>query len=512
MMHRRQFVAAVGCAALTASERIAVGQAEEPRSHEAPPPSTPKNEEGQTTILFFDDQRLNLRDRVTRHVGRPERIAESIYRDPQAHVGWGYPGVFRDEASGKWRMTYLAWAYGRQRTAALAESEDGLHWSPRDTTREIDLPDRILPNQVLPLDRFGEWPASFLDDRAPATERLKGLVVYHTSKNHCRTRLWVSPDGIHWKLKEGIEWQKVGPDPGTHVFWNHVRQSYTFTSRPDWTDRRIAVFETKDWKDFTAPELALQADALDLPLTEPYGMSVIPYHGWFIGLLWLFHTSPLVKGHSPHKFFDGHVDCQLAYSLNGWHWQRGLREPFIPNGPPGEPDCGCVYPSKTVVKEDGSLWIYASACTEEHGYKSPGTGSILTYRLRRDGFVYLQGGKPAGRIGSRALYWRGGEAELNAQCPGGGAVRAQVTDIDGKPLEGYGFDDCVPLAGDDTAWTPTWKSDKTLRQQAGRLLRLEVELADARLYAVRGDFEPLVAGQAWRFRDEGLVPELRLGF
>ena len=49
------------------------------------------------------------------------------------------------------------------------------------------------------------------------------------------------------------------------MFWNHVRQSYTFTSRPDWTDRRIAVFETKDWKEFTAPELALQADALDLP-------------------------------------------------------------------------------------------------------------------------------------------------------------------------------------------------------------------------------------------------------
>ena len=67
-----------------------------------------------TTILFFDDQRLNLRDRVTRHVGRPERMPESFYQDPKAHVGWGYPGVFRDEASGKWRMTYLAWAYHKK--------------------------------------------------------------------------------------------------------------------------------------------------------------------------------------------------------------------------------------------------------------------------------------------------------------------------------------------------------------------------------------------------------------
>ena len=66
-----------------------------------------------TTILFFDDQRLNLRDRVTRHVGRPDLIAESIYRDPKAHVGWGYPGVFRDEASGKWRMRALSGRHGR---------------------------------------------------------------------------------------------------------------------------------------------------------------------------------------------------------------------------------------------------------------------------------------------------------------------------------------------------------------------------------------------------------------
>jgi hypothetical protein len=165
-----------------------------------------------------------------------------------------------------------------------------------------------------------------------------------------------------------------------------------------------------------------------------------------------------------------------------------------------------------VIQEDGSLRIYASACIEEHGYKSRGTGSILAYRLRRDGFVYLESKNPPGRIGTRALYWRGGEAELNAECLDGGRVRAQVTEIGGKPLEGYRFDDCVPLARDDTAWTPTWKSNKTLRQQAGKLLRLEVELADARLYAVRGDFVPLVAGQAWRFRDEGLVPGPRPGF
>jgi len=132
--------------------------------------------------------------------------------------------------------------------------------------------------------------------------------------------------------------------------------------------------------------------------------------------------------------------------------------------------------------------------------------------LRRDEFVYLQGEDPAGRIGTRSLYWRGGEAELNAECLDAGQVRAQATDIDGKPLDGYRFEDCVPLTGDNTAWTPTWKSGKSLSQQSGKLLRLEVELTAARLYAMRGDFVPLIAGEAWRYRDEGLVPEPRPGF
>jgi hypothetical protein len=48
-----------------------------------------------------------------------------------------------------------------------------------------------------------------------------------------------------------------------------------------------------------------------------------------------------------------------------------------------------------------------------------------------------------------------------------------VTDIQGKPLDGYRFGESVPLAGDETAWTPTWKSGRLLHQQTDKLLRLE---------------------------------------
>lgn len=468
-----------------------------------------------TTLFFFDDLRLNRFDNVTRGIGRPQRLEASVYRDPLYETHWAYPSVFRDEASGMWRMVYQGFSPDpahRQRLPLLAESDDGLYWRPADTTKDIDLPGRLAPNQLLPLDAFGEWPACYVDPHAAPEERIKGLVVYHPAEAHeARTRLWVSPDGLHWALREGVEWQRPGPDPGVGVFWNDVRRTYTFTTRPDRTDRRIALFETRDWQSFTEPELALQADALDAPLTEPYGMPVIPYEGYFVGLLWLFHCVPQVIGSSPHKYLDGHVDCQLAYSLNGWHWQRTLRQPFIANGAPGAPDSGCVYPSSWVVRDNGDLDIYASACTHEHGHIPKGSGSILAYRLRRDGFVYLASAGGVGVVGTRALYWRGGEVQVNVQSPAG-AVRVQVTDSGGRPLLGMRFEDCPPFSGDDRAWTPRWREGRRMAELSNRTLRVEVELNNARLYAIRGDFVPLVANACTRFEKTGQAPQPRPGF
>jgi len=458
-----------------------------------------------TTILFFDDQLLNRCDNVARKVGRPRLIPESVYRDLSVNTHWGYPSVFRDESNDKWRMIYQGKDGRRHNISLLAESDDGIRWSLRDTTKDIDLPDRKYPHQLLPLDHYGGMHC-YIDPFANRAERIKGLMSQGSSAN-----LWVSPDGIHWKLREGVQWHKRSPDPLTAAFWNAVRGTYVLTTRPDSGDRRISLAETMDWQSFTEPELALQADALDSPLTELYGMPVFPYEGYYVGLLWLYHVAPQVEGHSPHKYYDGHVDCQLAYSLNGWHFQRTLRDSFIPNGDPGEPDAGCVYPSSMIKREDGSLLIYASACTHEHGYIPPGSGSLLAYQLRRDGFVYLESSGGVGTIGTRALYWRGGEAALNIQSQGGEA-RVQVTDPTGASLEGYSFGDCEPFSGDDTAWQPVWKDDKTLQALSSTAIRLEVELKSARLFAMRGNFVPLIGRQYREFKEKGIVPKARIGF
>jgi hypothetical protein len=208
---------------------------------------------------------------------------------------------------------------------------------------------------------------------------------------------------------------------------------------------------------------------------------------------------------------DGPVDCQLAYSLNGWHWQRTLREPFIGNGPPGAPDAGTVYPSSWAFCQNGDIDIYASACTHEHGRVPRGSGSILAYRLRRDGWVYLESRAGEGEVGTRPVLWEGGPLEVNVACPDGEA-RVQLTDGSGQPIEGFSFKEAVQFCGDDYAWTPEWRGLRTTDELQDRCIRIEIRLKNGRLYGIRGDFMPLVGGHVWRYEQDGVRPEPRPGF
>ena len=464
-----------------------------------------------SNILFFDDTRLNYRNNLEFKMGKPQFIEDSIYEDPNANIAWGYPGIFYDNKVKKYRMLYQGWLHDGTRVALVAESKDGIHFVPKDTTNIIDIPDRVISNQVLPLKDFTEWPACFIDHHSPENERIKGFVVHHISTFRLETRLMVSPDGLHWTEKDGACWQKSGPDPGIAAFWNPILNKYILTTRPELTDRRIALIETEDWNSFTRPELALQTDALDSPLCELYGMPVLHYDDYFIGFLWMYHVDPSVKNHSPHKYYDGHVDCQLAYSLNGRHFQRTLRNPLFPNGEPGTFDHGCIYPSSFLINDDRSITIYSSASRREHGYNEYGTGSIVAHKLRPDGFIYLESTGGCGQIGTRPILWEEGDLHINVQCPDG-KVRVQLTDQYGDHLDGYSYKDCKPFCGDSVDWVPEWNNERKISSLKNRTIRIEVEIQSGRLYSLRGDFIPLVSAECERFNQEGITPHRREGF
>jgi hypothetical protein len=454
------------------------------------------------TMLFFDDESLTRRDNVVRRLGQPRRIEASVYHDPHGNCTWGYPAVFRDRE--EWLLVYginfHAASYAGGGQIALARSTDGLHWTPDARAAAVDLPHRQAPHQICPT------PAGIFSSGFQLASPVDGLdqfnLLYHTDPGG---QLWTSTDCVHWRLVDGAHWQAPCPDPPTFVHWNARRGRYVLATRPDSCDRRIALYETDDFLSYTPMELALQTDSQDRSLSQIYGMPIFPYDDLFIGLPWFFDISPTETKNLPHKYLGGKQYGQLAYSLNGWHWQRSLRQPFIGNGEPGDPDGGCLQPSSMVQLDDGSLRFYASTSRHEHGHCPPDDGYIVGYSLRRDGFVYLESDGGVGVVGTRALYWLGGEVELNVQAPAGW-VRVQVTDPRGTPLAGYTFEESETLHADNPAWTPTWQGGKTLAALANTMLRLEIHLENARLYALRGDYIECRLADLWRLEREGIIP------
>lgn len=138
------------------------------------------------------------------------------------------------------------------------------------------------------------------------------------------------------------------------------------------------------------------------------------------------------------------------------------------------------------------------------------TGALLMHRLRLDGFYYVESCFGPGMIGTRSLYWQGGEARFNIQS--GLETRVQVTDPAGEVIEGYRYADCQPFTGDALDWTPRWTGGRGLTSFTGQAIRLEIEMNNARIYAIRGDFLPLSGRELRTFMDRGEKPIPRPGF
>ena len=82
-----------------------------------------------------------------------------------------------------------------------------------------------------------------------------------------------------------------------------------------------------------------------------------------------------------------------------------------------------------------------------------------------------------------------------------------MTDTQGRTIEGYGFEDCQPFAGDELYWEPRWKNGISMASLSNQLLRIEISLENARLYAIRGDLFVPSGRDVRRFLETGEEPK-----
>ena len=475
-----------------------------------------------TKLFFFDDQRLFDRQGLERRYGEPEPL--EMYSDPNIAIAYCWSWVLKGP-DGLYHLIYSGLMKDKPHIVfAAAISEDGIHFRPRNTAAEAGITNPLVPNQLLDFSCDGEIAAIVDDPLAPPETRYK---ILFTGNDHLYDKYMVedyvftSPDLIHFTKLEDSCWNPVGTEPAAGAFYNPVRKCYSILARPDWGQRRVGYTETTDWHHFTDLELCLQCDSSDKPLAEIYGMPALHYDGIFVGFPLVYSS---FKKHLSTKFYTGTMEAELAYSLNGRYWQRSLRKPFLGiHGPQQRflPKISMIWPSTLVKADNERMFLYASVNTYEHGTPAadidPLKTGMMVFSLRNDGFVglFTDLNGHEGSFATRELVWQGGDPVFNLQAGHATcAVYEAESNLAKEPtvLEGFAHEDCVPFSGDSTAWKPQWKNGASLETVArGKVVVVELRLADGAVWSLQGDFCPVMNIEAERYRAFGQLPN-RPGF
>jgi hypothetical protein len=265
---------------------------------------------------------------------------------------------------------------------------------------------------------------------------------------------------------------------------------------PGWNEARRCMWmaESNNGIDFGESRLVLVPDATDDELAralggrraEFYGMHVWPCGDFYLGLLWMF-TVTNVNPQFGMGWDDGRIEPQLIYSRDGIDWQRmPVREPFIPHGPAGSFEAGSVYSAgdhPVVVGDEVRFYYfgvsYTHGCTDPIHSPNNYSGFGLA-TLAADRYAGWQAGTHEGRLTTRPLRFAGRELHLNVDASRGEA-RVALLDEAGRPLPGFGFDDCAALHADSLDCVVRWKGGR-LPAPSTTPVRLAFALRQSALY------------------------------
>ncbi len=358
--------------------------------------------------------------------------------------------------------------------ACYAESRDGLNW----TKPELGLFEFAgsKANNIIWAGKEGTHNfAPFKDDNpaCAAEARYKALAggdgLVDGKKKAC-LHAYHSADGIHWARTSETPVITAGAfDSQNLAFWDASRGEY----RAYWRifTNKVRAIRTATSKDFLHWEHQADLAYGDAPAEHLYTNAVRPYFR-APHLMIAFPTRFQPKNQQVEPVFMTSRDA-----VNFRRWE----EPLIPITAPKDRDGNrSNYMARGLLQlpgQDKELSVYG---TEAY---YTGVGSRLRqFVYRVDGFVSASAGAAGGTLVGKPLIFAGSKLSLNVSSRG--AVRVKLEDAGGKPLPGFGFEDCGPITGDFIEHHVTWKGG-SLASLAGRPVRLGFELRDADLYSLQ---------------------------
>jgi hypothetical protein len=235
------------------------------------------------------------------------------------------------------------------------------------------------------------------------------------------------------------------------------------------------------------------ADHQDPPEVDFYQAAAIKYpyadDAWLMFPTAYRHTPPPVGTDGN----DGPLATQFACSRDGLHWQRPDREPYLRPGLDDEFDRGYNMMGVGLARFGNYLYQYYMAKgSTHHGpvddlpkteREKLGNQCFVAVRQRLDGFVSADAAYTGGWLRTPPLRFSGSRLELNLDCEATGVARVALTEADGRPIPGYGLDDCEAIGGNHIARTVTWGGKADLTALRDRPVCLHFALRSTKQYA-----------------------------
>lgn len=463
-----------------------------------------------------------------KHEGNPLLSPQQPWEMNEGYCPMAAPfsdGIFYDADDKLFKMWYMAGWYDNK--TALATSVDGLTWSRPDLD-VIEGTNIVLKTPGLNRDGVSVW----LDhDTINPSERFKMYMYVREGSVGQRLHgdgqaggyLYTSPDGIHWRLRG-----KVGPTgDNSTFFYNPFRKQWVFTIRPFFEEHTLKFTDDDRFKgayapkgrtraywenpDFLAalgkwrekqPVFWLSTDKSDqkranYPMGDDpqlYKIDAVGYESLMIGFLQIHYGPP--NNVCAEGGFPKLTELQLAFSRDGFHWDRSNRDTFI--GATLEKESwerAYIHSIGGVCNIVGDkLYFYYTAFQGDESKTKSATNapdyftgmyanaSIGLATLRRDGFASMNADEKESSLLTRVVTFKGNYLFVNVDAPQG-SLKVEICDEAGIPIPGFSSKACTPVTGNHTKQLVSWDGKNVLQALSGKRIRFKFYGTRCKLYA-----------------------------
>lgn len=469
---------------------------------------------GSSRQLFIDNWLVGSMENVELQVHQPERreLAFTFGGVPWEGDSQNYFTVMYDGE--RYHMYYHAWGQVPAMPLSIGylTSTDGIHWErPNLGICEFDgsKENNIVLFGVRGYNNHDFNP--FVDEKpgVPPEAKYKAVGFCYGGEKGGGLFAFQSPDAIHWtEIKEGPVFTGPPFDTQNVAFWSAKENRYVLFYRDFRDGIRIVKKAVSDnlteWKE--EGEIIFPEGEGPTKETQFYTNQIFPYYrnkDLYLG----FPARYTDRGETPgtwdlpepdlrrermerteSRLGTTTTDSVYITSRDGVHFDQsddvfvapGLRTKH--NWVYGDNYLGWSVIETKSLDDDSpnELSIYST-----ESYATGGDSRLRRYTLRIDGFASLHAKSKIGYASTKPLVFEGNTLSLNVATSAAGNLWVEICDAEGKPIEGYSFDDCDVVFGDFLDRKISWRGKTDVSALAGKPVILRFKMKEADVYSLQ---------------------------